>query len=332
MKPTQSIKTRMAIWYLGSIVLIGLFFWFGVHAFSIPYGTEIFMALLVLLSLVGYLVINQLIGELSSLTQKIKAISSKNLDQRLRHSHNGDEVSQLADTFNDLLDRLESSFERERQFIGDVAHEIKTPIATMKSAIEVALTKRRSESEYKMLFADLLEDIDNLTLTLSDVLDLAWTEAHSDKKFTKTVNLSDLLEELVEIATNLASGKNVEIYFEIEPKVTIHGNREKLARAFLNLINNAIQYNKVGGKVYISLKQKQHAAVFKVKDTGLGIPKKDLEGIFKRFYRGSNVSAIKGSGLGLAIVKSIIQIHDGEIDVTSSEKKGTLFTISLPLA
>lgn len=331
MKNSQSLQTRLAIWYLGSIALIALFFWFGVHILQIQYGTEIFVGLLFLLSFIGFIVIRQIIGELSSLTKTIKAISSKNLNERIKHIHSDDEIGQLATSFNELLDRLESSFVRERQFIGDVAHELKTPIATMKSSIEVALTKKRNVDEYQQTLKDMLLDIDNLTSTLMDVLDLAWTEAHADKKFTKKVNISDLLEELVEIASNMTGEKNLEVHFEIEPNITIFGEREKLARAFLNLIDNAIKYNKKKGTVAISLKTHDDHAVLQVKDSGVGIPKKDLQNIFDRFYRSDNVTKTAGSGLGLAIVKSIIQIHGGKITVTSNLQRGTAFTVILPL-
>jgi heavy metal sensor kinase len=326
----QSIRTKLLFWYLGSIAIIALFFWFAVHIFMIDYATEMFIGLLVILSILGFIAATSITKSLSTLTEKIKSISSRNLSQRIHVHRDNDEISELADTFNDLLNRLDASFQRERQFIGDVAHELKTPIATMKSGIEVALTKRRSGEEYKEVMHEMLVDIDTLSRTLTDVLDLAWTDAQRDRVFDKKVNLSELVEEVYEIEEKLAAEKHISINKKIDKNIMIHGEREKLARALLNILDNAIKYSNNNGEVDVLLNNADGSVQIKVVDSGIGIPHHDLHSIFDRFYRGANVRKLSGSGLGLSIAKSIVQIHKGTISVESKKPRGTTVTITLP--
>lgn len=332
MRKSNNLKTRLFIWYGGSLLLVALFFWFGVHVLSVKYGTEIFIGLLLLLSLVGFFIIQKITNSLSDLTEKIQTISSKNLNERIINISNEDEIGMLARSFNALLDRLELSFHRERQFIGDVAHELKTPIATMKSSIEVALSRDRNKEEYKQILLESLEDVNNMSTTLADVLDLAWTEANTDRQFTKKVDLSALISEVTEIGTKLAQVKKVKLRSSIQEGIVILGEREKLARAILNLLDNAIKYNNKGGSIQIKVEKQDSLAVLTVKDSGIGISHQEIHQIFNRFYRGTKTNKISGSGLGLAIVKSIIQMHQGKITVKSKPNKGTTFTIAIPLA
>ncbi len=329
---TKSLKGKLIVWYTGSILLIAVYFWFGVHILSIPYGSEIFIALLILLSFVGFLLIKKITESLSALTKKVRTISSTNLNERLTVEDPDNEIGQLALSFNELLNRLEDSFSRERQFIGDVAHELKTPLANMKTGIEVVLSKDRASNEYKERLAECLVDINDLSTTLTEVLDLAWTEAHINQKLTKKVNFSKSLLELSEIATNLGMTKSIEVNFKITPNIWIYGERQKLSRAILNIIDNGIKYNKTEGTLSVTLTKKEEMCVLQISDSGVGIHREDIKSIFGRFYRGKNTGKASGSGLGLAIAKSIILLHGGQIAVKSTLNKGTTFTISLPNA
>jgi signal transduction histidine kinase len=326
----QSIKRNLLFWYLGSILIITLYFWFGIHIYNLPFATEIFLVLLFFLGLLGFFIINKITDSISFLNKSIRSISSKNLNERVE-VNSGDEIEELAKSFNGLLNRLEQSFLRERQFIGDVAHELKTPIATMRTSMEVALSKARSKEEYQYILRESLIDIERLTKTVKDVLDLAWTESLTDRQITKVVSISDLVVELYEIAQKLAIDKQISVTSKIEENLYIYGEREKLARAFLNLIDNAIKYNKPKGKVYLQLKKSGKSAIVIINDTGIGIQNKEIAKIFERFYRGGNSSQREGLGLGLSLAKSIIQVHRGDIKVKSVEGKGTSFTVTLNL-
>jgi signal transduction histidine kinase len=326
----KSIRKQLLLWYIGSIAVIAFFFWFGVHVYMIEYGEEIFLGLLILLSIIGFLVIHSITNSLSTFSKKIKTISSTNLQERIHTKYKEKEIAELAQSFNELLERIENSFKRERQFIGDVAHELKTPLATMRSNIEVGLTKKRKEEEYQTMLSESLIDIDRMSSTIQDVLDLAWTDAHVNQPFTKKVNLTDLLTELVEIIESLASSKDIQIKSSIKDNVIVYGESEKLGRAFLNVLTNAVKYTNNKGMISVLLAKEKNKAIITVSDTGIGINKKDIKHVFNRFYRADNARKQDGTGLGLSIAKSIIQIHRGTMSIKSTKGKGTKVIISLP--
>lgn len=277
----------------------------------------------------GYLLAKSAIAPITLISEKLKKISSSNLDERVITPNTNDEIRELAVTFNSLLDRLNQAFKRERQFIGDVAHELKTPLATQRSNIEVIRSKDREKKEYIKTLDKTLIDNQNMTRTLENILDLAWSEADMITHF-KTFNLSELIEEIRELAVKMVSSKKIKIMGETEPNIRIHGKRDKLFHALLNVVDNAIKYTNDKGTVSISLHKTQAKIHLEIKDTGRGISKGDLPHIFERFYRGAKNEKTKGSGLGLAIAQAIILSHHGKIEVESNIRQGTLVSISFP--
>lgn len=265
------------------------------------------------------------------ISEELKTISSQNLDRQVEVPQSSDEIAKLASSFNDLLQRLHEAFGRERQFIGDVAHELKTPVATIMGEIEVTLSKDRGKEEYKKAFSEILIDINRLSRTIKNILDLAWTGAENASLADTHFDLSNSLVEIQEIASKLAAQKRIRFSGEIEPHIMVGGAEDKVSRAVLNIIDNAMKYTPGGGSVTMSLKRKMHNAVIEVKDTGVGIPEKELDHIFERFYRGSKVAKTLGSGLGLAITQGIIRAHGGDIKVASTVGKGTTVRILIPL-
>ncbi|MFZ2202713.1 MAG: ATP-binding protein, partial [Microgenomates group bacterium] len=275
----------------------------------------------------GYLLAKKATQPISEIAEKITKISSENLDERVAVHRTGDEIEELSETFNGLMDRLDSAFTRERQFIGDVAHELKTPLATLQGEIELALTKKRKSEEYRHTLKEALIDAKRLGETLTNILDLAW--AQTDAKLER-VDLSAAVDDLNEVAKKLALAKRIIVKNDIKQGVDVLGKKDKLSRAILNLIDNAIKFTPSGGKVEIVLKKERGDALIEVADTGIGINKADLGHIFERFYRGGRTNTA-GSGLGLAIARAIVEAHRGKIKVTSSRGKGTRAIIRLPL-
>ena len=261
----------------------------------------------------------------------MKLISSKNLENRITINQGKDEISELAITFNELLDRLNKAFKRERQFIGDVAHELKTPLSTLKSSFEVTLQKERSNEEYKRIIKGSINETDRLTKTLKDVLDLAWTEVPNESQ-KELFDLSEMMNEMIEIGQKLALKKQIKINFSIASNIKLDGFRDRLGRAILNIIDNAIKYTPNQGRINISLLKEKNNALITIKDNGQGIEESELNQIFDRFYRGSKTNKIFGAGLGLAIAKATIEIHRGAIQVKSRLNSGSIFTIALPLS
>lgn len=231
--------------------------------------------------------------------------------------------------FNRLLDRIQQSINRERQFIGDVAHELKTPLTTLSGGIELALLKPRTSGEYHRVLKETMIDANRLSQTISNVLDLAWLESENANLPRRHFNLSKTLNELAEIAQKLASQKNISLKTKITPGIYITGSEDKIARAVLNLIDNAVKFTPKGKSISLLLKKVNGRAIITISDTGVGIPAAEQPYIFERFYRGASKVKTFGSGLGLAITKGIIAAHGGEINIVSELGKGTCVTINL---
>lgn len=321
----NSIRTKLLLWYVGSLLITSLFFWYGIHEYTLHHGVEIFVFLVLILSFIGFIIIYRFVQSISNITQQMQKITDENLDKRIPVQDDNSELATLSQTFNDMLSRINTAFKREQQFIADIAHELKTPLSTMKSSLELSLEKKRTpESEA------LLREVNRLSETLKDVLDLAWTESSEARTKGKHVNLSSLVSDIAEITEKMASQKGLEFETHIEPDIFVNGFKEKLARAFLNIIDNAIKYTEKG-IIIITLKVIKDHVLFIVKDTGRGIPQKEQQHIFTRFYRGKKTDMVFGSGLGLAITKSIITLHGGILEVESTEGKGSRFIVRIPM-
>jgi len=290
----------------------------------------VFVVFLIPTVLGGYLLAKSAIAPITSISEKLKKISSENLDERVTTPKTNDEIKELAVTFNSLLDRLNQAFKRERQFIGDIAHELKTPLATQRSNIEVIRSKDRRNSEYIKALDETLIDNKRMSGTLENILDLAWSEAEMTTQF-EMFDFSELIEEIRDLATKMASSKKIKIMGNIVSNIKIHGKREKLFHAIVNIVDNAVKYTPEKGTVFITLHKTPHKVYLQIKDNGIGIAKKDLPQIFERFYRGSKNEKTSGSGLGLAIAQAIISSHKGKIDIESKVEKGTIISISFPI-
>lgn len=290
----------------------------------------IFLVLIIPVSLGGYLLVKKAVEPIVAMSNKINKIGLDNLDERVSNPKSGDELEELAKTFNLLLDRLHQGFVREKQFIADVAHELKTPLTTIQSGVEIVLSKPRESLEYKQSLQEVLVDTNKLTITLKNILDLAWSESQTLDQ-NETINLSQTLEDLKDITSKMAIPKNILVKSRIVPNIFVLGKSDKLGRAILNILDNAIKFTPNSGSVSLSLSLRENMALIHIKDTGTGIKKSDLPHIFDRFYRGSKTEKTLGSGLGLAIAQSIIKAHHGKIEVESKIRQGTTFSISLPL-
>ena len=330
MKIAQSLRGKLFIWYGGSLTIITIFFYFAIHIFSLPYGDFIFLLMILFLAIVGFIIIQKMTSGLTKLSSKIKTISSKNLSEKITWINHDDEIGELADSFNQLLDRLDEAFRRERQFIGDVAHELKTPLSVQRASLELVLTKNRSKEEYQNAIQEALTDSNKLSSTLKNILDLAWSQTDDAHKGETKVHLSEVVAEIKEVATKLAFDKQLTIDGTIEENIIVAGKKDRLFRAFLNIVENAIKFTHSKGKVTIDLSKTETQTLLRVSDTGIGIPESELAHIFDRFYRGSKTDKTFGSGLGLSIVLAVIKAHQGTIDVTSKVGHGTTVTISLP--
>ena len=287
----------------------------------------VYASLVMLTTFGGYFLAKKATKPINEITDKIIKITSENLAERIRVPKTGDEIEKLSISFNDLLDRLDSAFRRERQFIGDLAHELKTPLATLMGEIELALARKRGAAQYRQALDESLTDARKLSETLTNVLDLDWSK--TDIQMEK-VNLSTLVSDLVEVASKLAIPKKNKVKRNIAKRIFVLGRKDKLSRAILNLIDNAIKFSPNKGEVIIYLGKEKGGVAVKISDNGGRIKRADRPHIFNRFYRGKNTDT-SGSGLGLPIALAIVNAHKGKLAIESKKGKGTKAAIFLPV-
>lgn len=328
----KSLRAKLFFWYVGSLVVVIAYFLLFIHYYPIPHTIHILITLFIVLALAQFLAVYKITNSINKLSSKMKLISSENLEEKITGIGSDDEIGELSNSFNSLLDRLSEAFKREQQFIADVTHELKTPLATLKSSFEVVLNKPRNGEEYKKVIEGALAETDQISQTLKNVLDIAWSETPEVSKKKTKFNLSGLVNDLYEIAQKIAVKKRIQVKLSTTKGVYILGFKDKLARAILNIIDNAVKYSPVQGQVEIILEKTPNKALISIIDQGQGILDEEVQHIFNRFYRGSKTEKTLGSGLGLAIAESIVNLHQGEIKVKSKKGKGSTFVIVLPLS
>jgi heavy metal sensor kinase len=267
-----------------------------------------------------------------AITKAAQEIEVSDLSRRLPFSGSGDEVDQLALTFNDAFAELERSVGEMRQFTASVAHELRTPLASLRGSAESALLHSRSLEEFRNTMAGQIEELDKLNVMIRQLLTLARGEAGEISMQRQRFNVAEMLGELEQTFSPVASEKGVALEFDVPRDLTAIGDRSWLERAAFNLIDNAIKYTPGGGRVKVSGRTDGGSAVIEVLDNGMGIPPDALPHIFERFYRAdeSRSKEIEGVGLGLSLVKWVVEQHKGKIDVQSHRDQGSRFSIILP--
>jgi len=292
----------------------------------------VFPIMFIITSVLGAIFMKRAFAPIHELSTLARQISAENLSQRIPAVRSHDEIGELAETFNEMIARLETSFQQIQQFSSDVAHELKTPLTVLKGEIEVALRKERSPDEYREMLADLFDAANELGKMVEDLLLLARIDARRVPVASEEVALDELTLETYESLLVLANQKQIAINLRKIESVTISGDAGLLKRVLSNLIVNAITYTPEGGAIELAVEAAPQRAIVTIFDSGIGIPADALPYIFDRFYRvdQSRSHETGGAGLGLAIVKQIIIAHHGVINVESVVGKGTTFRIELP--
>ncbi|OGO02753.1 MAG: hypothetical protein A2Y72_00700 [Chloroflexi bacterium RBG_13_53_26] len=280
----------------------------------------------------GYILSGMMLKPVSRVASLASRISHTNLGERINHQGPEDEVKHLADTFDDMLGRLDGAFESQKQFIQDASHELGTPIAVAQTNIEVLETDQSATTaDYKHLMEVVKRSLDRIN-NLSQGLLLLSQGSQAQTKWTE-VDVASLAEEAVSEAkaSAAADGLSLEMGAGID-HVMVKGDAIRIKQVITNLVDNAIRYNRPQGKVKVSARIEGSNAILEVEDTGIGISRAEQQRIFDRFYRvdKSRSRSQGGSGLGLAIVKKIVEEHGGTVSVESSLDQGSTFRLSLP--
>jgi heavy metal sensor kinase len=281
----------------------------------------------------GWLLAHRALKPVDRMAETARRISAEHLAARLEDTGANDELNRLAHTLNAMLERLDASFHQIRQFSADASHELQTPLTILKGEIEVALRTLRDPGEYQRVLKSALEEIDRLTRLVEGLLLLARADAGVLRMDHQSVDLAQTVEDVYRQAKILADSRNIHLLLgEMEP-LSIQGDYERLRRVLLNLVDNGIKYTPAGGRVTLSLQRQGQWASFQVADSGIGLSPEDRTRIFERFYRSAEARSQGegGSGLGLCIARSIVEAHDGKVQVESTPGQGSTFTVLLPL-
>lgn len=264
-------------------------------------------------------------------SEAAQRISASTLDTRLALDGPRDEVKELADTFDRMLERLQQTFEQQGRFVGDVAHELRTPLASLRTNLEVvAGDPQATLDDYRAMAETQERALTRLERLVSGLLLLARSEQPPERG---SVALGPLLEELCGELQHAAETRGITLQLCDEQDVVVQGDSLLLAHVFSNLIENGINYNRPGGRVVVTLDQKESQAIVRVADTGIGIDTEKQARIFERFYRldASRACHRGGAGLGLSLVAAITQQHNGQVQVESAPSAGSIFTVILPI-
>jgi two-component system heavy metal sensor histidine kinase CusS len=260
-------------------------------------------------------------------------IRSTTLHERIEAGSFPAEVAALADTFNEMLDRLQESFERLSRFSADIAHELRTPVNNLRGEAEVTLARSRSLDEYREALGSCLEESVRLSRIIDGLLLMARAETPETELPRERVNLAAELEALCEFYDAAAADAGVRLVAQLPSDLWSYANRPLVQRAVGNLFENAVAHTPAGGEVRLTAVEEEGRIWVAVSDTGCGIPPTDVPHVFDRFYRveRDRSSTSGGSGLGLAIVRSIAELHGGDAKIRSEPGSGTTVEISFPL-
>ena len=287
--------------------------------------------LAVLAALGGFRITRRAFRPVTQMAETARAIGTgSDLSQRIETDGRGDELNQLGDTMNEMLARLQASFEAERQFSSDVSHELRTPIAVIRSQCEFALSGQAGEEEKREAFEAVLKQSERMNSIVSQLLLLSLAENGKFVPEREPVELNVLCETVCEELEAMAAERQVKLAWNTE-ELQITGDETLLIRMVNNLVSNAIRYNRPGGSAEVSLRKRGKYAVLTVRDTGIGIRREDLGQIFNRFYRADRSRSSEGTGLGLSMAAWIARVHGGSIRAESVYGEGSVFTAELPI-
>lgn len=275
-----------------------------------------------------YLIVGFSLKPLNQLGDQVEEIEAKNINQRVFVDSDAKEIVVLVTSFNNMLKRLEEAFNAHKQFSSNAAHELRTPLAIVKTQLEVLhKDKNPTIEDYAYVIEKIESQVDRFSNVINVLLEMTQTQTALKNDY---ISLSEIVEEITCDLSELALKNNVEI-ITLPGDATIMGNDILIYRAIYNLVENAIKYNKKNGKVVIEIKQCKSLAKIIVSDTGMGISKDDYNNIFNPFFRTNKSlnSNIYGAGLGLSLVQEIAKKHNGNVKIIKSSPSGTDIELTL---
>jgi len=280
---------------------------------------------------VGWFMARRAVSGVEAITRTAQAISGGTLERRVPVKAKGDEIDQLAMTFNQMLDRIQTLVTEIKEMTDNIAHDLKSPITRIRGVAEVTLTAGKSPGEYENMAASTIEECDRLLDMINTMLLISKTEAGVDKLSREEIDLCGLVRDACELFLPMAEDKGLTLSCDVAGEWHVNGDTRMIQRMLANLLDNAIKYTPPGGNVNVSVSENnEREAVVTVKDSGIGISPNDLPRIFDRFYRCDLSRSEPGIGLGLSLARTIARAHGGDITATSSPNQGSSFTVTFP--
>jgi heavy metal sensor kinase len=282
----------------------------------------------------GYLLARRATSPIREIIETTRRLRPSRLNERLPIRGAGDELDQLSSEINDFLDQIAGYLERHREFIGNAAHELRSPLTAIQSSVDVALGKDRSPQEYQELLFTLSDECEDLRVLINQLLILAENDAVGLERPTASAALDEVVQKSLEVFGAVAEDREIDLRSEVQP-VRVAGDALRLRQVMNNLLDNALKFTPPGGRVTVNLHRDpaRREAVLTVRDTGVGISREELPRIFDRFYqvdKSHHRNGCHGNGLGLSIVHSIVQLHGGTVEVESEPGHGATFRVRLP--
>lgn len=275
-----------------------------------------------------YFMIGKTLKPVKYLNKQIKNIEVNNLNQAIVYNKTNDELGELSESFNKMTMKLDKAVKFQQQFAASAAHELKTPLAILRTKLDIFRKKNiKTESEYE----SIIQLFDDNTKRMTNIVDSLFKLAYSNEINMKSISLHGILSNIIDNLNEAIINKNIQVTYHNE-NITLMGSQNLLYQALFNVVENAIKYNVEHGEIKINTYVENDLIHIEIKDTGIGIPEDSRDKIYDAFYRhdSSTSSKISGAGLGLSISKHIIQRHRGTIKCISNEAAGCLILITLP--
>lgn len=292
--------------------------------------------LVIIVALGGYFITGQAFKPVRQINEAAERIGGgRDLSQRIQIAEGRDEIYTVAKTFNDMIGRLEQSFESEKQFTLDVSHELRTPVAAIVSQSEYALENAKTIDEAKDTLSVVLAQARKISGLISHLLMFSRIDMGHKMLTLELLNMSELTEMVAEEQCEAANEKKIEIHTNIASGLYVQADETMLLRMLINLVSNAVKYGKPGGHIVIRIEKDGNNIIGSVADDGIGISEENLPRIWERFYQvnpSRTSTKAGGVGLGLSMVKWIVEAHNGSISVSSKLGEGSTFTFILPIA
>ena len=293
----------------------------------------LFIGGLTILAVVGYILAKSTLKPIRSIVKEAENITASHIDKRLPVKNEQDELGELCIAFNNLLERLEKSFNSQKMFVSNVSHELRTPMAALTAELDLALLKERTAEQYQSAIGNALQDTHRIIKLIDGLLNLAKADYQSEQIKMEEVRLDELLLDARELVLKAHPEYHVELVFDQEAEndnvLTVVGNNYLLTTAFVNLIENNCKYSS-NRSSFVLISFWEQSAVIRLSDNGVGISDKDKENLFRLFYRGENKAFASGHGIGMTLTQKIIHLHKGELTVSSHQGEGTTFVVKLP--